>query len=773
MLLEMMDIPEILEDEDIVSWFFAMADINGWDRRSFMSAFFPENIRYKKNSFSVVRNYNSIYKKYKALGFPEPGDMLMQHTAIPVSGLFTSAFYTGIMADLTLNGTDTLPFAKTDRHGPFVYCPLCAKEDVEKAGRTAAHVPHQVQGVTACFKHGVRLSQDAKAEPGEAEEIEIRTARMIRALYKAQAVGSLEDIGAVLRNRINERGRGIQPGSSRFPVDTYAMETASELFTDDELVRIYDKDEDWILQGADTIRKDDSDSKRFSREFPFISYTCGKCGSRVTQYAITALTGGMCPVCARRTQWQAKTTRRATHSIDPEYRIVRFHGDKKADIRHIPCGRVLEGRSIGRIFRTERMVCPFCRTDRHRSHVGESRIMNCGLMAVITRFGSSSDVDIKFEEGSIRTGITYRNFLLGTVIPKGFYQKSHVNETKIVNCGLECTIIRYESPYDMDVKFSDGSVRYNVTYDAFRAGRLQPEGFREKKAAAEVVGQWRMMNCGEKARIIERRSSNDCDVEFEDGSIRRGVRQSHFMDGELSPENYYEKTHLGEKRTMRNGIEGTIVSCPDSSHVRVKLSNGDEAVVTYNAFRDGYVKSETLEKLRKDSHVGERYKQNCGIWATIIGYVNANNVKVRFDNGETRERVKYNKLKAGSVLPPYLQNRDRVGEKHMQVCGHEAEITAYRDANDVDVKFPDGKVREHVTYYDIVRGKINPLKRGAKFREEHLGEERVMKCGLKAKIIEVRGAKDIDVEFETGEIREHVIYANFKTGGVSPQKRKW
>jgi hypothetical protein len=90
----------------------------------------------------------------------------------------------------------------------------------------------------------------------------------------------------------------------------------------------------------------------------------------------------------------------------------------------------------------------------------------------------------------------------------------------------------------------------------------------------------------------------------------------------------------------------------------------------------------------------------------------------------------------------------------------------------VDVRFPDGKTREHVAYYDIVRGRISPLKRGEKFRAEHMGEEHTMKCGLKAKIIEVRGAKDIDVEFETGEMREHIVYANFKSGSVSPTKRK-
>ena len=669
MLLEMMDIPEILEDEDIVSWFFAMAERNGWDRDSFMSAFFPENVICKRNSFSVAMDYKGIYERYGDMGFPEPEDILMKHTAVPISGLFTPAFHTGMLADLIMNGTDTLPFTKMRIHRPFMYCPLCAREDMAVSGRIAAHIPHQVQGVAVCWRHSVKLSENAFGQPEKASGTELRTAQAVQALYEVQAVGSLDDIMEPLQDRINERGMDLSARSNRFPVNTDALSLAAELFTDKELAQIYDKDDDWILQGADIIRRDDPDAGHFTRRVPFISYTCGKCGTRVTQYAVTALTGGMCPVCARRTKWQAKTTRRARHCIDPEFRIVRFRGGKTADIRHVTCGNVIEGRSINYLFRTKTMSCDFCREKRYEAHAGERRKMNCGLWAEITRFGSFFDVDIRFEDESERRNIRYSAFLAGQVIPKGFYQARHLDERRMMKCGLEAVIIRYEDQFDMDVRFSDGSERYHATYAAFRLGKLRPEGFREKKAAEEVVGQWRMMNCGLRARIIERRSSKDCDVEFEDGSLRNGVRQAHFMDGDLSPEGYYEKLHMDEKRIMRNGLEGTIISCPDAKHVTVRLSNGDEAMVTYNEFCNGYVRSETLIRQERDSHKGERYPQNCGITAEIVEFVKATDVHVRFDNGETRTGIRYDKLKKGSILPPSLQNRDRVGDRYPQSCG--------------------------------------------------------------------------------------------------------
>lgn len=773
MLLEMMKMPGIMEDEDIVGWLCAAASANGWDNRSFMSAFFPENVVWRRDSFTVMTGYRHVFRKYGALGFPEPQDMLMKHTSVPVSGLFTPAFYTGMLADLVLNGSDTLPFEQVRRHRPFVYCPLCAKEDMEKQGRAAVHIPHQVQGVTACYKHGVLLSEEAGAAPEAADGKKVRTARMVQALYRARAVGSLEDLTAVLRERISERGLDIPPGSGRFPVDVHAMEAAADLFTDDELLRAYEKDNGWILQAADIVRKDAPGAKYFSNRFPFISYTCGKCGAEVTQYAVTALTGGMCPVCAGRTQWQAKTSKRARHCMDPEFRIVRFHDKKTADIRHVPCGRVIEGRRISYIFRTEKMDCPFCKKDSREAHLGEKRKMNCGIMATVTAISSYANVTLRFEDGSERTGVQYRNFLLGNIVPEGFYRDSHIGETKMMDCGLEAEITRYESQFDMDVRFSDGSERKNVTYASFRTGKLQPEGFRMRKAAEEVIRKWRMMNCGIRARIIERRSSLDCDVEFEDGSVRRGVRQDHFLKGELSPEDFY-LPRIGEERVMRNGLRAKIIAVRSSRDIDVRLENGEVRTgIQYTAFRDGYVKSETLEQQRKDSHIGEVYRQNCGLDAKIISYTNAHSCTVRFSNGEVREGVIYRKLKGGNVLPPSLQNVDRVGEKHMQDCGQEAEITADRGATDMDVRFPDGKTREHVTYYDITKGRVKPVKRGEKFRMEHLGEERVMKCGLKARIIAIRSAKDIDVQFETGEIREHIVYANFKAGGVSPVKRAW
>lgn len=657
MLLEMMDIPEIAEDEDIIGWLCAIADGNGWDRQSFMSACFSENITWKKKTFSVMKNYCRIYEKYKGLKFPTPRDMLMRHTTVPVSGLFTPAFYTGILADLILNGSDTAPFEKTGIHSPFVYCPLCAREDMDKAGRIIAHIPHQATGVTACYKHGLKLSEHADVQPEKANIKDIRIANAMYSLYKAQAAGSLENIEGPLRDRITEQGMTLPGKSNNFPVNTAVLGLATTLFTDEELLRIYVKDNDWIHQSALIIRKNSPGSIRFTQEFPLISYTCGRCGERVAQYAVTPLTGGICPVCACRTEWQAKTAMRARYCIDPEYRIVRFHGKTKADIRHIPCGRILEGRSINYIFRNERMICPYCREDRHLTHIGETRRMNCGLTATITAYRSIIDVDIQFEDGRIRTGIQYKNFLLGCIVPGGFYQERHIGETGKMNCGLMAAIMAFRSETDCDIQFETGEVRTGMTYAAFKKGCIDPPGYRTKKHAAERIGKWKMMNCGLKAKIIRYGGSTDCDIVFEDGSVRTGIRYDRFKRGDVAPEGFY-LPKVGEERIMKNGLKARIVAVRSSTDIDVQFENGEiRKGIGYQTFCDGFVKSYMLEEQRKKSHIGEVYRQHCGLDAEITDYINFSNCTVVFSNEETRDTVNYGKLKKGKVLPPSLQRR--------------------------------------------------------------------------------------------------------------------
>lgn len=49
---------------------------------------------------------------------------------------------------------------------------------------------------------------------------------------------------------------------------------------------------------------------------------------------------------------------------------------------------------------------------------------------------------------------------------------------------------------------------------------------------------------------------------------------------------------------------------------------------------------------------------------------------------------------------------------------------------------------------------------------ERIGEKREMNCGSVGRIIEYRNAEDIDIDFGEGRIARHKKYANFVKGSI-------
>ena len=85
----------------------------------------------------------------------------------------------------------------------------------------------------------------------------------------------------------------------------------------------------------------------------------------------------------------------------------------------------------------------------------------------------------------------------------------------------------------------------------------------------------------------------------------------------------------------------------------------------------------------------------------------------------------------GCIVHPQLCKMKRIGEKSIMNCGMEAVIIAYRNANDMDVRFADGTVVEHKPYVSFKKGcianhQIHKIKR--------TGEKYIMSCGMEAEL---------------------------------------
>ena len=67
-----------------------------------------------------------------------------------------------------------------------------------------------------------------------------------------------------------------------------------------------------------------------------------------------------------------------------------------------------------------------------------------------------------------------------------------LGETRMMNCGMEATIIQYKNAMDIDVRFEDGSVVEHKAYGNFKRGGIVNPNIRA--FVKNRLGETRMMN---------------------------------------------------------------------------------------------------------------------------------------------------------------------------------------------------------------------------------------------------------------------------------------
>ena len=237
--------------------------------------------------------------------------------------------------------------------------------------------------------------------------------------------------------------------------------------------------------------------------------------------------------------------------------------------------------------------------------LGETRMMKCGMKATIIRYGSATDIDVRFEDGTVVKNRWYGNFKKGEIANPNIktFTEVRLGETRMMNCGMEATIIRYESAKDMDVCFKDGAVAKNKAYGEFKKGGIA----HPSTTAKARLGETRMMNCSMKATIIRYENADDINICFEDGKVVEHKTYRAFKKGYIAHQNTNVpvKARLGETQMMNCGMEATIIRYENSRDIDVRFKDGK--VVghkAYRAFKKGEIAHESLSQKRgsKDFH---------------------------------------------------------------------------------------------------------------------------------------------------------------------------
>ena len=298
------------------------------------------------------------------------------------------------------------------------------------------------------------------------------------------------------------------------------------------------------------------------------------------------------------------------------------------------------------------------------------------------------------------------------------------------------------------------------------------------------------MKNGQQATIVGYHSATNIDIEFEDGTIVYGRTYQQFQKREVANPNYkkanpYAASHLGETRTMINGIKATIIAYRNNRDIDIKFEDGIiRQHVRYHHFLSGKVNpisSKDRTKNDKNKRLGEKRMMNCGLECEIIEYNSAHNITVKFTNGAIAKNKYYYDFQTGIIQCPEYNGDGQLNETKKMLNGMMATIIKYESNTNIDVQFEDGVVVKEKQYSCFICGKIShPNKTHsyprynvrARFREQRIGEQRTMNNGHQATITEYETNNNITIQFDNGYIRKNIGYKAFCKGEVALRNDK-
>ncbi len=214
-----------------------------------------------------------------------------------------------------------------------------------------------------------------------------------------------------------------------------------------------------------------------------------------------------------------------------------------------------------------------------------------------------------------------------------------------------------------------------------------------------------------------------CDFDFLRSKVRRFIYfelledESKTKITKLSrPLKFSERTMLGISKIMNNGMMATCIEDRGWNDITVRFDDGTEVFATRQRFKNKSIANPSLGKNKTQSNnakiVGKKVIMNCGMPAICIVDNGSYDIKIQFDDGTIVKTTRQMFINGHTSNPS-------LGKQYVQ-----------------------------------------------KIRTSMKGETIIMRNGMKATCIEDRGSADIDIRFEDGKIVEHVQRSHFRRGNV-------
>lgn len=468
--------------------------------------------------------------------------------------------------------------------------------------------------------------------------------------------------------------------------------------------------------------------------------------------------------------------------------IVRFNDGKEMRLKNWK--QFMEGNfNYKKYFKTPR---------NSNERIGEKKIMNNGMVATVMEYRGSHNVDIEFEDGEKRTGVSWRDFCTGNVAHPTIFGgnvsqnelvlKFYLEPLGFVRVPQRSKLSNYMGLEGKELDLYNDKLGIAIEYDGEYAHAKNKDDDGKNKIVEKLgieLYRFREPGCPSvsgKTYILQdsrfmSKSLEICLKSFVRDVLIKDDKFIDFKKDELKIKEYVlncKRTciHLYEKRKMSNGMIAQIIKMSSSRNITVRFEDG---AISYNKDYRSFVKGnishpQNTSLAKKMQRLNSRKQMKNGMMAEVFEYNSCDDIRVRFDNGEITRTTWY-RFNKGCVALPSSYIINHIGEKRIQNRGNEeAEIIEAIDANHITVKFVSGAIVKNRKYEDFVKGAIGkpgvlPMRHTLK--NERLGMENIMKNGMNAKIVRYGSANDIDIIFSDGTLVTHKKYSNFCKGSVA------
>lgn len=221
--------------------------------------------------------------------------------------------------------------------------------------------------------------------------------------------------------------------------------------------------------------------------------------------------------------------------------------------------------------------------------IGQKNMSTQGQTMEIIEYFNNKNITVKIiEDGTIIKNKRLDHFLNGNIenpnFVKGKIKKNNLEKfigmTNIADCGMEMTIIAYDTSRHVIVQFKDGTIK-KTDLSHFKAGRvgnpnISRQDIKRTKCGQKYIGLEYITTDGFKAKVIEYFDYNNVTIQYEDTSIETNVSLIALTNHNFR-KNHYVKPDLPE------GV------CMHPCGLTYRMISYENKIGAIAEFEDGYL----------------------------------------------------------------------------------------------------------------------------------------------------------------------------------------